>query len=186
MFSSLIFITHEPAIFNTESITTKEQLSIRTRSRSPKSKSRLLSFDHDLHRQDAGRDWIGARNRSSSDYFVCLEALQQRVLIARRAEQLQLEKSAVAEAVGQHIRIKTYSLDVVNTKALLHALDDAEACFGKPECIFYNAARVLPSKLLDHDVETIEYDNKVRARETNPLYLLHIVLKILKKMIKTC
>lgn len=84
------------------------------------------------------------------------------VLIARRAEQLQIEQTAVEEAVGKHINVKKYTVDVTDSVALLEALDDAEATFGKPECVFYNAARVLPSQLLSHDVKEIEYEFKVR------------------------
>lgn len=82
-------------------------------------------------------------------------------LIARRAEQLKLEQDALKESVGQQVNIKTYVVDVVDTEALLGALADVEALFGQPECIFYNAARVLPSQLLEHDVAEIEYDFKV-------------------------
>lgn len=82
-------------------------------------------------------------------------------LIARRAEQLELEKSALEEALGNNVKVKTFAVDVVHTEALLHALGEAESHFGKAECIFYNAARVLPSKLLEHDVKEIEYDFKV-------------------------
>ena len=82
-------------------------------------------------------------------------------LIARRADQLGLEQKAVEEAVGSGVRVKTYAVDVVDSSALLEALDDVEAQLGKPECIFYNAARVLPSELLTHDVKDVEYDFKV-------------------------
>lgn len=85
-------------------------------------------------------------------------------LIARRAEQLALEKSALEEAVGDKVKVKTFVVDVVDTETLMKALLDAEAYFGKAECIFYNAARVLPSTLLEHDVKTIEYDFKVRKQ----------------------
>ncbi|KAK3384690.1 hypothetical protein B0T24DRAFT_518643 [Lasiosphaeria ovina] len=87
------------------------------------------------------------------------------VLIARRAEQLAADKRAVeAAAVTEgllQVRVKTYAVDVVDTPALLAALDDAEAAFGKPEVVFFNAARVLPSALLEHDVAEIEYDLKI-------------------------
>lgn len=82
-------------------------------------------------------------------------------LIARRAEQLEIETKALEEAVGTQVRIKTYTVDVIDTDALAKALDDSDATLGKPECVFYNAARVLPSQLLSHDVKEIEYDFKV-------------------------
>lgn len=82
-------------------------------------------------------------------------------LIARRPEQLAAEKTALEEAVGSQVNIKTYAVDVVDTDALTKALDDADVALGKPECLFYNAARVLPSQLLSHDVKEIDYDFKV-------------------------
>lgn len=82
-------------------------------------------------------------------------------LIARRAEQLKLEQKAVEEAVNSGVNVKTYAVDVVDTDAFLKALDDIETQLGKPECIFYNAARVLPSALLTHDIKDVEYDFKV-------------------------
>lgn len=82
-------------------------------------------------------------------------------LIARRAEQLEVERKALQETIGTHVNIKTYVIDVVDTDALTKALDDSDATLGKPECVFYNAARVLPSQLLSHDVKEIDYDFKV-------------------------
>lgn len=43
------------------------------------------------------------------------------------------------------------------------ALDAAENTVGQPDIIFCNAARVLLSILLTHDVNDIEYDLKVSA-----------------------
>ena len=82
-------------------------------------------------------------------------------LFARRAEQLTIEKKAVEDAVGSGVQIDTYAVDVVDSDALSKALDRAESALGKPEVVFYNAARVLPSQLLSHEVKDIEYDFKV-------------------------
>ncbi|CAN8103843.1 unnamed protein product [Discula destructiva] len=84
-------------------------------------------------------------------------------LIARRAEQLEIEKKAVEDTVGSHIKVKAYALDVVDTDALAKALDNVDEELGKPECIFYNAARVIPSQLLSHDVKEVEYDLKINV-----------------------
>jgi hypothetical protein len=81
------------------------------------------------------------------------------VLIARRAEQLRVEKELLERVAG--VAVGTYAVDLTDTKALLAVLDDADAVFGKPELVFYNAARVLPSAFFDHPVEDIEYDLKV-------------------------
>ncbi|KAK0631238.1 hypothetical protein B0T14DRAFT_400349, partial [Immersiella caudata] len=83
------------------------------------------------------------------------------VLIARRAGQLKIEKEVVESISG--VQVGTYAVDLTDTKALLAALDDADATYGKPEAIFYNAARVLPSAFFDHPVEDIEYDLKINV-----------------------
>ncbi|KAK6072651.1 short-chain dehydrogenase reductase sdr [Seiridium cupressi] len=90
-------------------------------------------------------------------------------LFARRSDQLSVEKQALEEAVGHELDVKTYALDVTDKDALLKALDDVDATLGKPECVFYNAARVLPSQLLTHDVEEIEYDFKINV---SALYII--------------
>lgn len=83
------------------------------------------------------------------------------VLVARRADQLKDEQAALQQAVGQHVTIKTIAVDITDTDALLKGLEDADAAVGKPETVFFNAARVLPSALLDHSVKDLEYDLKV-------------------------
>ena len=94
-------------------------------------------------------------------------------LIARRAEKLEEEEAALKQAVGEHINVKTFAVDVVDTEALLKALADAESHFGKAECIFYNAARVLPSQLLTHEAKEIEYDFKVSLLDASFIGLLY-------------
>lgn len=83
------------------------------------------------------------------------------VLLARRTDSLESEKAAVEQAIGKQVNIKTYAVDITDVAALATALDDADAAFGKPECIFFNAARVLPSAFFEHPVTEIEYDFKV-------------------------
>lgn len=82
-------------------------------------------------------------------------------LVARRAEQLEIEKKELQKAAGDQINVKTFAVDIVNRDAFLKVLDDAEAELGKPECIYFNAARVQPSQLLSHELKDIEYDLKV-------------------------
>lgn len=81
-------------------------------------------------------------------------------LIARRPEQLAVEKSLLEEA-APNVVVKTYALDISDPDALLKALNDSEADLGKPETVFFNAARVVPSQLLAHKTEDMEYDFKV-------------------------
>lgn len=89
------------------------------------------------------------------------------VLIARRAEQLELEKETV-ERIHGVVKVGTYAVDLTNNKALCAALNDADAKYGKPETIFFNAARVMPSAFFEHKVEDIEYDLKVCVFASSP------------------
>lgn len=83
------------------------------------------------------------------------------VLVARGAESLKAEQAAVEQAVGSQVKVRTIAVDITDTDALLKGLDEADAAFGKPELVFFNAARVLPSAFFEHDVKEIEYDLKV-------------------------
>ncbi|KAH7142848.1 hypothetical protein B0J13DRAFT_503209 [Dactylonectria estremocensis] len=82
-------------------------------------------------------------------------------LLARRDEQLQLEKAAVEAAVSHPVTIKTYVVDVSDGDALVSAMDKIDADLGQPEVVFYNAARVLVSNFFEHPVKEIEYDFKI-------------------------
>lgn len=84
-------------------------------------------------------------------------------LLARRDEQLQLEKAAVEAAVRHPVTVKTYVVDVSDGDALVSAMDKIDADLGQPEVIFYNAARVVFSNFFEHPVKEIEYDFKVRG-----------------------
>ncbi|KAJ2988777.1 hypothetical protein NUW58_g3797 [Xylaria curta] len=105
-------------------------------------------------------------------------------LIARRPEQLKIEQVEVEAAVGlQLVKVKTYTVDIADSGALTNALVDAEATFGKPECVYYNAARVIPSKLLSHDVREIEYDFKltVSALYTTAQWAIPLLAELAKE-----
>ncbi|KXX82454.1 hypothetical protein MMYC01_201656 [Madurella mycetomatis] len=100
------------------------------------------------------------------------------ILVARRAKQLNEEETAVKRAVGPRVNVKTLAVDITQTDALFKALDEADAAVGKPECVFFNAARVLPSALLDHDVKEVEYDFKITISSLYAIaqrYLPHLV-----------
>jgi NAD(P)-dependent dehydrogenase (short-subunit alcohol dehydrogenase family) len=85
------------------------------------------------------------------------------VLVARRTESLAQEKAALEQAVGAQVKVNTYPVDITDSAALTKALESADAAFGKPECVFFNAARVLPSAFFEHDVKDIEYDLKINV-----------------------
>ncbi|TDZ51508.1 17-beta-hydroxysteroid dehydrogenase 13 [Colletotrichum trifolii] len=90
-------------------------------------------------------------------------------LVARSSDQLGIEKASIEEAVGSHVKVKTFAVDVVETEAFTNALDQADSELGKPSCVFFNAARVQPSELLKHDIKEIECDFKINV---SALYLV--------------
>ncbi|KAH7020757.1 uncharacterized protein B0I36DRAFT_25348 [Microdochium trichocladiopsis] len=93
-------------------------------------------------------------------------------LFARNQEQLKNDSEAVMSSSNNNnkkVQVRTYPVDVTDSASLSKALDLAEQDLGKPDCVFYNAARVLPSKLLEHDVGEIEYDFKINV---SALYLV--------------
>ncbi|KAF5491022.1 hypothetical protein CGCF413_v010917 [Colletotrichum fructicola] len=83
-------------------------------------------------------------------------------LIARREEQLRIEKKAVEEAAPS-ATVKTYTADITDPDAFTKVLDQADADLGKPSCVFFNAARVQMSEMLVHDVKEMEYDFKINV-----------------------
>lgn len=88
----------------------------------------------------------------------CSKRYQKVALFARRSDQLDEEAARLSDQVKV---VKTYTVDVTDTKALYKAFDAAEEAVGKPECVLYNAARVNISTLLEEPIEDIEYDLKV-------------------------
>ncbi|KAI0543782.1 NAD(P)-binding protein [Xylaria curta] len=104
-------------------------------------------------------------------------------LISRRAEQLNIEKAEVeAAAKSQPVKVKTYAVDVADIDTLMGVLRNAEATFGKPECVYYNAARVIPSQLITHNVREIEYDFKltVSALYTTAQWAMPLLVELAK------
>ncbi|KAL1838048.1 hypothetical protein VTJ49DRAFT_3096 [Mycothermus thermophilus] len=90
-------------------------------------------------------------------------------LVARRAESLAAEQAALQQAVGADVKVGIYIVDITDSEALAQALDQADDELGKPETVFFNAARVIPSAFFDHDIKEIEYDLKITV---SALYLV--------------
>ncbi|CEL06534.1 hypothetical protein ASPCAL09707 [Aspergillus calidoustus] len=86
-------------------------------------------------------------------------------LIARNAEQLSKDRAAVLAAAadaGRQVEVRTWQTDVSELELLEKTLREVEA-FGSVECVYFNAARVAPSPLLEFPVEGIEADFRVSA-----------------------
>ncbi|KAG4290161.1 hypothetical protein FPRO06_02047 [Fusarium proliferatum] len=86
---------------------------------------------------------------------------QNVALIARRPEQLDIEKAAILEATGHGVDVRMYALDITDTEALHSTITRIEQTLGNIECVFYNAARVQKSSFFTYRVEDLEYDLKV-------------------------
>lgn len=85
------------------------------------------------------------------------------VLIARNADRLREDCRVVEDAArqaGKSVHVGCYAVDVTDTNAYRMILDKV-AKFGSLECVFFNAARVEQSVLLEKSVEDVEYDFKV-------------------------
>lgn len=83
-------------------------------------------------------------------------------LVARNPDQLEKDRASLEAAVGAaNVTIKTYSVDIANLPELTKTLDKIGDELGSPEVIFFNAARVKLSKLLEVDEDEMIYDFKV-------------------------
>ncbi|KAJ0418824.1 hypothetical protein BJY00DRAFT_173831 [Aspergillus carlsbadensis] len=86
-------------------------------------------------------------------------------LVARNGEQLSKDRatvlSAAAEA-GREVEVRTWQADIGDLDLLYKTLREIEA-FGAVECVYFNAARVGPSELLEFPVEGIDRDFRVSA-----------------------
>lgn len=84
-------------------------------------------------------------------------------LVARNPEQLEKDRASVENAVGSaNVTVKTYSVDIADLPELTKTLNKIGDELGPPEVVFFNAARVNLSTLLEVDEEEMIYDFKVR------------------------
>lgn len=84
-------------------------------------------------------------------------------LIARTESQLANDSGAVLAAAteaGREIAVRTWRVDISDLELLERTLREVEE-FGRVECVYFNAARVEPSPLLDFPVQGIEADFRV-------------------------
>lgn len=86
-------------------------------------------------------------------------------LVARNSAQLALDKEAVEQAAkeaGETVEVRTWVADIADRQAIDRTLSQMSS-FGAVEIVFFNAARVQPSTLLEFPAEQIEYDFKVSS-----------------------
>lgn len=80
-------------------------------------------------------------------------------LISRDSTRLATDAEEV-RSVNSSVDIKTYAIDVADLPSLRSTLSSLNG-FGTLECVFYNAARVRLSPLLEDPVEELDYDWKI-------------------------
>lgn len=81
------------------------------------------------------------------------------ILMSRNRQRLEDDKSTVLSKAPK-ATVETLAVDISDPKALTSTLNTLNR-LGNVECVFFNAARVEPSKLLDFPAEQIESDFKV-------------------------
>nr|KAK5450522.1 hypothetical protein LTR18_000538 [Exophiala xenobiotica] len=80
-------------------------------------------------------------------------------LLSRNAQRLQQDVIKVEKA-GSNTTVQAYPVDISDHVALLTTLNKVEADLGPPEVVFFNAARVQPSKIGETTPEYLLEDFK--------------------------
>lgn len=84
-------------------------------------------------------------------------------ILSRNAKRLEEEKAAVLkQASGKDVNIETIVADVADPKSLSAALEKIDDSKEVVETVYYNAATVEMSSLLEFPVDRIVLDFKVR------------------------
>lgn len=81
-------------------------------------------------------------------------------LVARRQEQLDIDRNAVEDA-APGATIHTYVTDVADGQKLRETLKKISADVGVPETVYFNAAIIRPTSVVEETEETMIYDFKV-------------------------
>ncbi|KAG6005382.1 hypothetical protein E4U43_000595 [Claviceps pusilla] len=94
-----------------------------------------------------------------ASYFAS-QGFSKIALMARNQDQLKKDCETVKKARAD-ATVKTYAVDVTDSAALRRVLADIKDDLGPPEAVFFNAARVRPSTLLEVEDEELLYDYKI-------------------------
>lgn len=81
-------------------------------------------------------------------------------LIARDSQRLERDRHFVEEAAPS-ATVKTYAVDITDSEKFVSVLNQISTEFGPPECVYFNAARVIPSELFKFTNAELVYDFKV-------------------------
>lgn len=82
-------------------------------------------------------------------------------LLSRNAERLDQDAARVRTAGGSGAKVHAYPVDLGDHNALALTLAKVEADLGSPEVMYYNAARIMPTKIGVTSPEIVLEDFKV-------------------------
>jgi NAD(P)-dependent dehydrogenase (short-subunit alcohol dehydrogenase family) len=90
------------------------------------------------------------------------EGFNRIFIMSRSAERLEEEKAAVLkDTSNKDVKIDSIIADVIDPKSLAAALKEVDDSGEVVEVVYYNAAKVAPSTLLEFPVESMDEDWKV-------------------------
>lgn len=84
-------------------------------------------------------------------------------LLSRNSIRIQQDRKTILDSLsnGRNIEVKTWSIDITDTKKFEAVLREVEA-MGDISCVLFNAARVKPSEMFEFLEEDIVEDFMVR------------------------
>lgn len=90
------------------------------------------------------------------------EGFDRIFIMSRSAERLEEEKAILLkETSNKDVKIEAITADISDPKSLATALKKVDESRVTVESVFFNAARVAPSKLLEFPVEEMDRDWRV-------------------------
>ncbi|GJN66302.1 hypothetical protein PLICBS_000319 [Purpureocillium lilacinum] len=85
-------------------------------------------------------------------------------LVARNPTQLAEDKAAVeAAVVDGKVDVQTFAVDITDTAKFRAELENIGRVVGTPECVYFNAARIIPTPFFQATEEDILYDFKINC-----------------------
>ncbi|GJN80244.1 hypothetical protein PLIIFM63780_003769 [Purpureocillium lilacinum] len=85
-------------------------------------------------------------------------------LVARNPTQLAEDKAAVeAAVVDGKVDVQTFAVDITDSAKFRAELENIGRIVGTPECVYFNAARIIPTPFFQATEEDILYDFKINC-----------------------
>ena len=79
-------------------------------------------------------------------------------LLARDAHRLAEAQAAIEAVVDGTVTVRTFRVDITDSHALHLTLEEIGQMFGQPECVYFNAATIVPTKFFEIGEHDIKYD----------------------------